>query len=394
MTEVIEVPVGISQIGVEIPEHFFPAKKIAELRKIDPGYATKKGLGVLEARIPYDVSLEELVVQALEQIDYSDVRRIFLATESDSDMSKPMAVKALGKLGITIVPVQSKFACLAGLQALISACEYVVAHNGKPAIVIAVDRSIYSENEPTAEITQGCAAIAMRIELNPKLLALDYLYYGQYAEDMDDFKIPSRTAPFPEIDGPLTKPAFLNCLKGALKDWKAQNLQFGSIIDGLDCFIVHTPFIKMVVWYMAMFWRHEKYGPEEHLTIEDCVKNPDLWNKYKEIINETRRNPEFQDFLEKKVEPGLRYSPEIGNPYTVSILICLIAALEQMKKNEQIGMCGYGSGAGAIFLRGQAMTTGFKSNLREQINQKRKELTPDQYKDWRQRTLKQIRPQN
>ena len=387
----IEVKVGISQVGVEIPEHFFPAKEILKLRKTDLGYATKKGLGVLEARIPYDISLEELVVQALEQIDYSDVRRIFLATESDPNMSKPMAVKALGKLGLTIVPVQLKFACLAGLQALILACEYVVAHNGKPAIVIAVDRSIYSENEPTAEITQGCAAIALRIELNPALLALDYLHYGQHSKDIDDFQIPHRTAPFPEIDGPLTKPTFLECLKWALKDWKVQNPQFGPIIDGLDYFIVHTPFAKMVLWYMAMFWRHEKRGPEEYLTIEDCVKNPDLWNEYKKIINETRKNPEFQDFFEKKVEPGLRYSPEVGNPYTVSILICLIAALEQMKEGEQIGMGAYGSGAGAIFLMAQAMTTGFKSNLEEQISRKEKELTPDQYEDWRKRTLKQIR---
>ncbi len=393
MTEVIEVEVGISQIGVAIPQHFIPAEEIAKLRKIDPGYATKKGLGVLEVRIPYDVSLEELVVQALEQIDYSDVRRIFLATESDPDMSKPMAIRALGKLGLTIVPVQSKFACLAGLQALILACEYSIAHNGKPAVVIAVDRSIYPENQPTAEITEGCAAIALRIEVNPELLALDYLHYGQYAEDIDDFKIPVISAPFPAVDGPLTKPTFLKCLKEALKDWKVQNSQFGSIIDGLDYFIVHTPFTKMVVWYMAMFWRHEKYGPEEHLTIEDCVKNPDLWGEYKKIIDETRKNSEFQDFFEKKVEPGLQYNAEIGNSYTASILICLIAALERMKEYEQIGMCGYGSGAGAIFLRGQAMKTGFKSNLREQIEQKRKELTTDQYEDWRKRTLEQIRPQ-
>ena len=59
----LETKVGISQIGVAIPEHFIPAVKIAEARGISPGYATK-GLGVLEARIPYGTSLEELVVEA------------------------------------------------------------------------------------------------------------------------------------------------------------------------------------------------------------------------------------------------------------------------------------------------------------------------------------------
>lgn len=382
--------VGISQIGLAIPEHFIPTAKIAEARDIPLGYASK-GLGVLEARIPYGTSLEELVVEALEQIDISDVKRVFFATESDPDMSKPMAVKINKSLGLTVVPVQSKFACLAGLQALISACEYCVAHGGKPAIVIAVDRSIYPETQPRAEVTEGCAAIAIRVQMNPELLAIDYLHYGQYAEDIDDFKIPLRTAPFPDVDGELTKPAFLKCVKWALKDWKIQNPEFEPIIDRLDYFIVHVPFTKMVEWYMAMFWRHEKYGEEKHLTIEECVENPELFDEYKKTIDKTRKDPEFQEFFEKKVKPGLRYNPHIGNPYTVAIFISLIAVLEQIQEGQQIGMNAYGSGAGSLVIRGQAMKSGFKSNLDEQIKQKRKELTLEQYTEWRVRTLEQVR---
>lgn len=384
--------VGISEIGVAIPEHFIPVTEIAKARGISPGYAIK-GLGVLEARIPYDTSLEDLVVEALSQIDLTGVERIYLATESDPDMSKPMALKAINRrLGITIVPVQSKFACLAGLQALILACEYSVAHGGKPAVVIAVDRSIYSESQPEAEITEGCAAVAIRVEMNPKLLALDYLRYGQYAEDIDDFKIPLSSAPFPEVYGDLTKPAFLKCLKWALKDWKTKNPEFGSIIERLDYLIVHVPFKKMVIWYMAMFWRHEKYGQKERLTIEECAENPELWDEYKKIIDQTRGMSEFDDFLKEKVEPGLEYNPQIGNPYTVAIFISLIAVLEQIKEGQEIGMCGYGSGAGAIIIWGKATSSGFKSTLGEQIKQKRKDLTLEQYQEWRERTLREIRP--
>ncbi len=386
-----EVEVGISGIGIAIPQHFILAEEIAKEREVPPGYATK-GLGVLEARIPYNVSLEELVIQALEQIDYSDVKRIFLATESDPDMSKPMAIRALGKLGLTIVPVQSKFACLAGLQALILACEYSVAHNGKPAVVIAVDRSIYPENEPKAEVTEGCAAVAIRVEINPELVALDYLRYGQYAEDIDDFKIPHRTAPFPDVYGDLTKPAFLKCIKRAFADWKTKNPESESTRDTIDYFIVHTPFTKMVEWYMAMFWRHEKYGEEKHLTIEDCVENPQLFNEYKKRIDETRKqDTEFQDFFEKKVKPGLKYNPYIGNPYTVAIFLCLIAILEQAKKGQKIGILGYGSGAGSLVIKGEIIKSGFQSNLQEQIDQTRQELTFEQYENWRERTLRQIR---
>ncbi len=393
MTEVIEIPVGISQIGIAIPRHFILAEEIARLRGLDPGYPTK-GLGVKVCRIPYDVSLEELAVQALEQIDYSGVKMIFYATESDDNMSKPAAVRALGKLGITIVPIQLKFACLAGLQALILAC-HVVASNGKPAIVIAVDRSIYREDDPKAEVTEGCAAVAMRVEINPELLALDYLHYGQYAQDIDDFSIPLKTAPFPHLgqDGILTTPTFLKCVKWAVADWKTKNPEFGSIKDNLDYLLAHTPFPKMVEWYMAMFWRYEKYGQEEHLTIEDCVEDPRLFKEYKKKIDETRKqDSEFQDFFEKKVKPGLKYNPYIGNPYTASIFICLIAILEEAKKGQKIGIMAYGSGAASLALIGEIIKSGFESNLQQQIDQRGQELTVDQYKDWRERILKETRP--
>ncbi|MBU0546683.1 hypothetical protein KKA72_01170 [Patescibacteria group bacterium] len=383
-----ETKVGISQIGVAIPRHFIRTQVIAEKRGISPTFPTK-GLGAIEARIPYDVSLEDLSVQALKQIEYSDVRRIFFATESDSDMSKPMAVKILAALGLNVVPPQLKFACLAGLEALILACEYSIA-TGKPAIVIAVDRSIYSD--PEAEVTQGCAAVAIRVEINPKLLDLNYKHYGQYAENINDFEVPLRTAPFPEVYGDLTKPAFLKCLRLALVDWKINNPEFGPIKDRIDYFAVHTPFTKMVEWYMAMFWRHEEHGQEKHITIEDCVKNPKLFSEYKKKIDETRKlDTRFRDFFEKKVQPGLKYNPYVGNPYTVAIFIGLIAILEQAKKGQEIGILGYGSGAGSLVIGGLVKAkNGFKSNLQEQIDQGQ-ELTFEEYEDWRKRTLKKMR---
>lgn len=377
-----EEKVGISQIGVAIPRHKIRVEKIAKERNIPPEFATK-GLGVLEARIPFDTSIEELIAEAVQQINYRDVKRFYLATESDPDMSKPLAIKAINrKLGLQVVPFQGKFACLEGVKALIEACEYSAAHGGKPAIAIAADRSIYRETDPRAEVTAGCAAVAIRVEMNPKWLALDYRHIGQYAEDIDDLKIPVETAPFPEVNGQLTKPAFLKCLKWALQDWKRENPKFGSIIDRIDYFVVHVPFTKMVEWHMAVFWRHEKYGEEKHLTIEDCVKNPDLFDDYKKTIDETRKLPEFQRFFAQKVKPGLRYNPYIGNSLTASIFVSLIAVLEQIQKGQELGMSGYGSGAGSVMVRGEAIKSGFQSNLKEQIEQG-EELSIEEYERWR-----------
>lgn len=378
--------VGISQIGVAIPRHFISLEELTKFRKIPSEYANK-GLGVFQARIPYKETIEELAVRALKKIDYKDVQRFYVGTESDPDLSKPFGVKILNqKLGLTALPFQYKFACLSGLEALISACEYSIAHRGKPSIALAVDRSIYPESD--AEITQGCAAVAIRVETNPSILFLDYQNFGEFAADIDDFKVPGHSFPFPEVNGELTKSAYLECQKQALEDWQKKNQKFlkklkgKSIIDAFDFFIMHTPFPKMVEWVSAVFWRHEKLKEKPHLTLTHCIKNPKLFKEYKKDLDEIRKLPQFQEFFEKKVKLGLKYNPYIGNSYTCSIFISLLSILERIKRGQEIGISGYGSGAGAICLRATAVTSGFKSNLEEQIKTGEK-LELKEYQKWR-----------
>lgn len=380
--------IGISQIGIAIPKHFISIKELARKRKISSGYANE-GLGVIEARIPYQISIEDLAVEALLKIDFQDVERFYIGTESDPDASKPLSVKILNqKLGINFVPFQYKFACLAGLQALISACEYSQAHQGKPAVVLTIDRSIYHEEDPKAEVTQGCAAVALRIERKPKILSLDYQNLGQYAVDIDDFKVPLSSYPFPQVKGELTKPAYLECQKRALEDWKKRNWQFlkrakKELLETFDFFILHTPFPKIVEWAAALFWRHEKLRQKDHITLAQCLKKPSLFSQYKKELDEIRKTPEFQKFFKEKFTPGLRYNPYIGNSYTSSIFISLAGVLEKAKKGQQIGINGYGGGASSICLRGiVTLEKKFKSDLSAQLK-KGKKLTIKQYLKWR-----------
>ena len=385
--------VGISQIEAVIPEYFLELEELAKFRKIPPEYATK-GLGVFQSRVPYGTSIEELASQALQKIDYKDVQRFYIGTESDPDLSKSIGVKILNqKLGLKIVPFQYKFACLGGLQALISACEYTVANGGKPAIVLALDRSIYRKTQPQAEITQGCAAVAIRVEKNPQLLILDYQNLGQYAVDIDDFKVPSFSFPFPEVDGELTKPTYLECQKKAGEDWEKNNLKFlkkikkkgKSLLEAFDFYIMHTPFPKIVEWAMAMFWRHEKLKEKLHLTLEECIKKPSLFGEYKKELDEVRKLSKFKEFFEKKVKPSLKYNPFIGNSYNCSIFISLISILEKLKPNQEIGLGGYGGGASSICLRGiSVMKRGFQSELKNQLK-KGKKLSIEKYEKWREK---------
>lgn len=397
--------VGISQIEVALPEHFIFAEEIAKARGLPPGYASK-GLGCCQARIPSKITIEELAVEAVQKIDdYNEVERFLFATESDYNLSRPMAIDVInGRLGLSAVPIQNKFACLAALQALIEACEYSVAHKGKPAIVIAADSSIYRDLDPHAEVTIGSAAVAMRVEMSPDLLALDYLNYGQWGRPILDFGISASGVPFPQVDGPLSKPALLICVKGALTDWLRKNPEFESMVDKLTYFVLsivdklaqfalHTPFPKMVEWAMAMFWHHvthKEQDEEERISLEDCIKDPNLYPEYKKIIDFIRKeDPDFPSFFKNKVEPGLQYNPFIGNPYTAAILISLMGALKEMKKDQEIGMMGYGSGSGSYAIRGRAMKSGFKGDLDRQIKEGI-QINFEEYEDWRKETLKNI----
>jgi len=381
--------VGISEIGIKIPESFIRVESIAKERKLPIEYVNG-GLGLRQARIPYKLSLEELVAEAVKKVNSRDVERFFVATESDYDISKAvLGVTAVnGNLNTTKVPFQIKFACLAGVQALLLASEYCTS-TGKPAIVIVADRSIYGDKK--AEVTQGAGAVALRIETNPRLLSLDFAKYGQYAEDIDDFRVPARKAPLPQVNGPLTKPAYIKCLVRAFEDYKLKSHKSGSLLDDIGYFALHTPFPKMVVWTAAALWGYEKSGIKKLAPLlRKSLEQPRVFDEFKKIIDKIRENQDFAVFFREKFEPALRYNPYVGNCYNVSIFLSLAAALEKAKKGEKILLMGYGSGAGSISLMTEVLKGGFNSSMLKQIKSG-KEISESQYRRWKSETIRKIR---
>jgi len=371
--------IGISQINVALPSFFISTKELAKKRGIDPSYS-EKGIGVFENRILFKEKLEDLAQRALKKIKTNDVERFFVATESDPDASKPLGVKILSLVSQTKIPFQLKFACLAGLEAILLACEYVFSSN-KPAVVLMIDRSFYSSENPKAELTQGACAIALRIEKNPKILSFKFQNPGQYAYDLDDFKVPFYFFPFPEVNGELTKPVYLICLRNAFEDWKKKERGIKNAVDYFDFFVMHTPFPKIVEWASAIFWRHEE--EKHHLGLETCIKKPSLFEIYKKEIDKVRQNENFKNFFQKKVMPGLKYNPYVGNSYTCSIFVSLLGALEKAKRGQKIALAGYGSGAGAIFLETKVKNN-FKSDIETQLK-KGKRVSINDYEKWRKK---------
>ncbi len=391
-----KIEVGISQIGIEVPKSYIRAEKIANSRGMDPEKAIK-GLKVRRARIPYRESLSDLAARAIRKVKYRDVKTFFFATESNPDASKPeIAVQTLEIMGLhNVVCIPTTFACLGGIQSVVAACK-ISAGTGEPVLVVSCDRAIYQDSEPEAEVTQGCAAIAVRIEPNPKILKLDYRNVGMFIADIDDFKIPWHFYPTPKLDAQLIKVTYLYCLKQAILDWERNNRHFiaklnksgQSIIDYLDLLDFHSPFLKFTEWAAAALWQHYKIKKDAYPNLEETMAKPELYARYKERIDQTRQIPEFQKFLKRKVLPVVeKYHPEIGNCYNVNVFVGLISALEQASKGQTIGICGFGSGAGGLAIKGTVARNGFLSDLRQQLN-KGRELTLKEYKEWREKEFK------
>jgi len=391
------VEIGISQIGIEVPRTYIAVEKIANHRGMNPEKATK-GLKVKLARIPYKESLPELAVRAIKKIEYRDVKTFFFATESNPDASKPeIALKTLEILGLhNSLFIPTTFACLGAIQSVVAACK-ISAGTNEPVIVVAVDRAIYQENEPEAEVTQGSAAVAVRIEPKAELLNLDYKNIGVYTADIDDFKIPWHFYPLPQLDEKIIKVTYLYCVKQSLLDWENNNRELveslwqekgQTVIDYLDFLDFHCPFLKFAEWTTAVLWQHYKIKDKSRPHLKDAMAKPELYKQYKEQIDQIRKIPAFQKFYQQKVLSVLgKYHPEIGNSYNGNVFVGLIAALEQASKGEVIGICGFGSGAGSLTIKGIVMSNGFQSDLREQLNQGR-ELTMEEYKQWREKETK------
>lgn len=380
--------VGITEIGVAIPGHFISMEELAKARGLVPERITD-GLGLFQARIPYDISIPELAAQAVRKIRHRDVTRFWFATESDGDLANPsLSVKTLRNLelfnlGTSVLPIQTKFACLAGVQNLISACEYV-ALTQEPAVIVMADISIYDSNDPMAEVTSGCGAVALRIEPSSKI-EVGFRRIGVHVEDIYDFYVPAKNFPFPVIDGPLSTVAFCRCVKLAYQDWQRKNGYIGNLarmpFDRFH-FVSHTPFPKMVVWSMAAIW-----AEEECLSVESFLQNRDLLIGERKRLRQIRMSPEFRTFFEEKVAPFFRHSRYSGNTYTGGVFMPLVAVVEDAPRDAL--MIGYGSGAGSVVMSLRVKET-IKTDLAKQI-QGGEELTIPEYEKWREDYIKGLR---
>lgn len=342
------------------------------------------------------------------EVDVERVGMLAFGTESSTDNSagaiivKGMVDQALRDLGRRPlsrrceVP-ELKHACLGGVYALKAALRYVASDGaGRQAIVVCGDIAEYARGS-SGEPTQGAGAVAMLVEEDPALLALDLRNAGSASDYRGpDFRKPfaryaERTtdAPggkvhdYPRFSGPYSTTCYVDEVIQAVAALRANlGLSAEALWHEVDDVYLHRPYHHMPQSAMAALhvWglaedpsRHaelrrlcEEGGCDLDAALAETRATPSLFDAvlggkldgdvYPNALaaaRRFRRTSAFGDLVASRMSRGAGRMMELGNLYTASLPAWLAAALDEAAgrgedlSGHRVLLIGYGSGDAA-----------------------------------------------
>jgi len=292
--------IGIDWISVYVPKLRIQAKELAESRDIDNAKALNEkyvfGLGVNSFAVPNsDEDVSTMAANSLiklikeTKIEPKDIGRIFVATESSFDISKPVLTYSIdvleslfGKGSFEHVFIdERKFACVSGMSSLDDAINWVKEHK-KKAVVITSDIAKYDLRSP-GEPTSGAGAVAILVSENPRLISIDPYYTTYTTTNKYDFYKPmfnlkdSKLGAMetPVVDGHYSEIVYEQTLFITYRKLE-EELEKNKIDPfDIDYIVVHIPFVKMAKKAFANFLLHKlrEYKNTEYKQIMSNIYN-------------------------------------------------------------------------------------------------------------------------
>jgi hydroxymethylglutaryl-CoA synthase len=373
--------IGIDAIAFDVAKIHLPIKTLANARNIDPE-KLEKGLGLLKMTLP-DTHQDTVVFGAnaltkliLEnQINLSEISRIYVGTESAIDSSKPIAAFLVNlieeKFGENTLSecdvVDFTFACIGGVDAMQNCIDFVTLNPTKKAIVVTCDIAKYDLNS-TGEYTQGAGAVALLIASNPRIIAFEN-HWATSTKGVFDFFKPYRTLSKSEITGNDNNDSWFDNLEAEIEIHKDQpvfegqysnqcymdrtrNAYFSfkkikntseTIYNSWESIVMHLPYA-----FQGRRMLSEIYALDaENSVVSENDSAVDYQNKLKEIS----KTDEYKAFVTQKLQPAELASSLIGNLYTGSIFMGLLSTLAHFYdtnkdvSGKKFGFLAYGSGS-------------------------------------------------
>lgn len=337
--------IGISSIGVAIPQYGLPLVEFAKLRGVNAEqYTENLGCNIMSLCAP-DENVISLAVKAAKRAlqnwrgSTEQIGLVIVATESALDMSRPLSAWVMQDLNLkgNIRSYEVKHACYAGTVAVRQAVEWILSGNarGKSALLIAADVALYAPGH-TGEPTQGAGAVALVID-QASIAAIDVNSF-YWSESQFDFWRPVGHE-YPEVNGRLSLTSYINAVMQCFTQLAPQE-SLANYLAEYELICMHVPFPKMV---QKAFKRLGEY----------CG-----WDIAK--INEQ---------YQSKIYQTMEWNKLIGNAYTASLWFSVANALTHLEAKQQLLAFSYGSGCGAELLQVQCIANQKNSVWQHELEQ-------------------------
>ncbi len=299
--------VGISSYGYYIPKYRI---KIDEIAKVwgKNGDEIKKSLNVIEKSVSSndEDSLTMAVEAALDAfkrkpIDKNKIRAIFFGSETHPYAVNPASTILGELLGIegNYLAYDTEFACKAATGAMISGLSLIKSGFGKNVIIVGSDKASGRPHD-TLEYTTASGSVCLI--LGKKDLILEAVDYESFSSDTPDF-------------------------------WRREGIRYpshGGRFTGKPSYFFHISQASKILL--------KKTGLEPKDFKLAVFHMPN--GKFPIQVGQSL------GFTKEQIGPSLVIS-YLGNCYTASALMGLMAAVEKVKKDDLIFFCSYGSGAGS-----------------------------------------------
>lgn len=340
-------------------------------------------------------------------IDPERIGFLGLGTESSTDNSagaviiKGMLDDGLRETGRPAVNrhcevPEVKHACLGGVYALKHALRYLALEDeDRCAIVVSADIAEYARGS-SGEPTQGAGAVAMLVERNPKLLAIELEHIGSASSYRAvDFRKPvlrniirgklnCHFQDLPVFNGKYSTTCYIDQTLHALNDMtRRMGREPAEYYRELDAVFMHRPYHRMPETSFAMSYLFglASDGPEGHaelaryceragMRLDDVLaemrSQPDILDLVRrgdieadayplsiQLSREFRSSTEFSELVSAKMSLGAEIMKDIGNVYCAALPAWMAAGLEDAYfrgfefDSGKVLAVGYGSGDAA-----------------------------------------------
>jgi hydroxymethylglutaryl-CoA synthase len=338
-------------------------------------------------------------------IDPRKVGYLALGTESSVDnatsgaiivrglVDQALIAKGLPPLARDIEAPEFKQACISGVYGIKGALRYLAVDGAaRTAIVVASDIAEYARGS-TGEPTQGAGAVAILLERNPKLLALDLKGAASATSYRAvDFRKPflrytgqapgdGRLRDFPIFNGKYSTACYIEETLSSLNTFfTKRGVGRGEYIRRLGAVFMHRPYHKMPVaaWTLGYLFalgadgaagREElaKYALSAGIDVDELIAEmnsaPDLVGRALagDLVDEPfplsaqlakvfRDSEAYRTVVDGKMKLGSTVMMELGNLYSAALPAWVAAGLEDAAarglalEGKDLLMIGYGSG--------------------------------------------------